>query len=68
MQSFLHDYCKAGMCQDCIELAEEYQMLEEKRKEAMRRAEAEMDKTRSRCGKLERKAKMWEEIADYAFD
>lgn len=34
-QSFLHERCKVSMCQDCIDLAEEYQEIEVRRRAEM---------------------------------
>jgi len=63
MQSFLCTRCKAVMCEDCVNIAEEYQELETLRKNAMIEQDYEMQKLRRELDRAERKAKMYEEVS-----
>lgn len=63
MTSFLHERCKATMCQDCIDLAEEYQQLHEIRRREIIRVDEENERIKAQFAKLERQAIVWEEIA-----
>jgi len=63
MQSFLHSHCKAGMCEDCVSIAEEYQELEERRKQAMLEKEHRYEQMKKELDRANRKATMYVEVA-----
>lgn len=63
MQSFLHERCKANMCEDCIDLAEEYQELHEIRRREIIRVDEENERIKAEFAQLKRKAEMWEQMA-----
>jgi hypothetical protein len=62
-QSFLHERCKANMCQDCIDLAEEYQILDERRRAEMIQLDEEIEAYRAKLRELKTSADLWEQIA-----
>lgn len=62
-QSFLHNHCKAGMCQDCIDIAEEYQELELNRKRALMAANDQAEKAIKDRDQWKRQAEMYEQVA-----
>ena len=63
IQSFLHERCKANMCEDCIALAEEYQKIEEMRRAEMIRLDEENECLKADFATLNRKAESWQQIA-----
>lgn len=62
-QSFLHESCKAGMCNDCIDIAEEYQELELNRKRALAVANDKLEKAIAERNNWKRQAEMYEQVA-----
>lgn len=63
MSLFLCARCKSVMCEDCISIAEEYQMLEQNRKQALVVANDKVEKLQLECDKWKRRAEMFEDVA-----
>ena len=62
-QSFLCGNCKRVMCNDCREIAEEYQELLDARIYALASAVSELETTQAEVARLKRRAEMYEECA-----
>ena len=51
------------MCQDCIDIADEYMELELNRKRALMTANDEVDRLKQELATMTRRAKMYEEVS-----
>lgn len=61
--SFLHSNCKAGMCNDCVSIAEEYEHLLNLRTNALQTAEHKLEQALRDLEKEKRLHAMYEEVS-----
>lgn len=62
-QSFLCTACRDGMCDDCRDIAEEFDELLKRRTAALANAQDEIEKLKRKYAELERRANMYEEMS-----
>ncbi len=63
IESFLHERCKENMCEDCVQIAEEYQELLELRTRALQVANYNEAQAKKELAQEKRRADMYEEIS-----
>ena len=61
--NFLCRPCREGMCNDCLEIADEYVELLQLRTNALQVANYQVEKLTEEFNSLKRKAAMWEELS-----
>jgi len=66
-QSFLCGNCKREMCDDCKNIAEEYQELLELRTTALQSAQHENEQLKNKLSNLQRRADMYEQVSKAGF-
>lgn len=67
MTNFLCTRCRACMCQDCLEIADEYHELERNRARNQFLAERDNFRLKQELERVQKERQMWEDLAKLPF-